>query len=228
MRQFVIHSLAAAAIGACSRFQSRRHSQRPSPSATRNMLPTRPLSERRSRPRRTSSQPAVRGQRPFRRSPPLRLPPRDINSPPHLRPLHSPPRRKSALPEPDSSRPMRKRAPAAHRIPLFGSTRSQTSTTSRDGATPATRSRAPICALEGRAYGPTGVGKCDRCADLLEVQGSKPDRIQFRLLASDASSRSGAGGRATPGVGFRSSTTASKNTSSNSPGSRSRVAANSH
>ena len=39
----------------CWRFQARRHSQRPSPSATRNTRPVRPPSGRRTRPRRTSS-----------------------------------------------------------------------------------------------------------------------------------------------------------------------------
>ena len=39
----------------CSRFQARWHSQRPSPSATRNTRPARPPSGRRTRPRRSSS-----------------------------------------------------------------------------------------------------------------------------------------------------------------------------
>ena len=74
--------------------------------------------------------------------------------------------RKSALPEPDSSQPMRKPpAPAAPRIPSFGATRSPTSITSPEGATTATRSRAPTCARRTPRPPATGLRRMKNTRD---------------------------------------------------------------
>jgi hypothetical protein len=152
------HPWNAQRLAHCSRFQSRRHSQRPPPSAMRNMRPTRPQSGRRSRPRRTSSPPAVRGQRPFQPPPRLSwLLPRQRPPLLHLLLLRSLLDRRALLPERDSSRPMHKRGPVAPRIPLFGSTRSRTSTTSQDIAITATRSRVLTCARGKRRPRATGL-----------------------------------------------------------------------
>src|ERR1700691_5402892 len=126
MRQFVIHSLAAAAIGALLAFpiapafaktvaecnteyaankaaiRAAKQTKKDFVAACRSGTETIPATAA------APTAPAGYQQPPAPAPPPFAL------------------SRKSALPEPDSSQPMRKRAPAAPRIPSFGSTRSPT------------------------------------------------------------------------------------------------------
>ena len=137
------------------RYRARRQQRKPLPSAMPTMLRTRPHKGVRANQKGLCRGLSRRydGSAGDRRRSDC---PAGYQRPPAPAPPPFAPRRTSGLPGPDSSRPMRKRALAAPRIPSFGSTRSQTFTTSPDDATTATRSRAPTCARRTRRPPATG------------------------------------------------------------------------